>query len=301
MTMLTVHCETLTPIWTGGVGQASDRLHETGLIGSLRWWYEALVRGLGGYACDPTAPSGRCPGDDDHHCAACELFGCTGWGRKFRLRVADEHDRIIKNALEKAGMRFALRFVPLRDIEPAEEWLLARAIRIAAKYGSIGGKTTAKPQQNSRVWKDRGLFRLTAPLPSIAPSLAEVQGPYLASARWRPTGPAVPDLRWFFFIRGGFLWRKEINALLGLSEDGRVPIGHEPHQVFLRGSRGSPSTPAVSKKVFSFATDGGRVWGYAPNAAMRNVVVQRVQALMSDVRRDRPLVIKTGEEVLHEL
>ena len=33
MAMLTIHCETLTPIWTGGVGQQSDRLHETGRRG----------------------------------------------------------------------------------------------------------------------------------------------------------------------------------------------------------------------------------------------------------------------------
>jgi CRISPR-associated protein Cmr1 len=298
MTMLTVHCETLTPIWTGGVGQQSDHLHETGLIGSLRWWYEALVRGLGGYACDPTG-EGRCPDDDGHHCVACELFGCTGWGRKFRLRVADDHGQTTERALSE-GMRFALQFIPLRNIEPAEEWLLTRAIRIAADYGSIGGKTTGKPQQNSRVWKDRGLIALSAPPPpsEISRSHAKV---YLTEGNWRRAEVKLPDLRWFFFIKGAFLWRREINALLGLSEDGRAPIGHEPHQGFLRGSRGSQTRPAVSKKVFSFAADGGRVWGYAPNAAMRDIIVQRVQALMSDVRRDRPLIIKTGEEVLHEL
>ena len=51
--------KTLTPIWTGGVEGKCDRLHETGIIGSMRWWYEAIVRGLGGYACDPTG-EGRC-------------------------------------------------------------------------------------------------------------------------------------------------------------------------------------------------------------------------------------------------
>ena len=25
-----------------------DCIHETGLLGSMRWWYEAMVRGLGG-------------------------------------------------------------------------------------------------------------------------------------------------------------------------------------------------------------------------------------------------------------
>jgi len=46
------------------------------------------VRGLGGHACDPTSEE-RCPDKDGRRCAACELFGCTGWARKFRLKVSD--------------------------------------------------------------------------------------------------------------------------------------------------------------------------------------------------------------------
>jgi len=93
MTTLTVQCRSLTPIWTGGVKQQCDRLHETGLIGSLRWWYEALVRGLGGYACDPTDERRKCPPYDPEVgkrgvCAACYLFGTTGWARLFTLRAA---------------------------------------------------------------------------------------------------------------------------------------------------------------------------------------------------------------------
>ncbi|MCC7130142.1 MAG: type III-B CRISPR module RAMP protein Cmr1 [Anaerolineae bacterium UTCFX2] len=95
--------QTLTPIWTGGVDQTSDRLHETGLIGSLRWWYEALVRGLDGYACDPTSddPEQRCQFDVKAYgktkniedglkgvCSVCRLFGCTGWRRRFDLRAS---------------------------------------------------------------------------------------------------------------------------------------------------------------------------------------------------------------------
>ncbi|MGQ9484848.1 MAG: RAMP superfamily CRISPR-associated protein, partial [Desulfosoma sp.] len=33
-----IRLQTLTPLWTGGVDGTTDRLHETGLIGSLRWW-----------------------------------------------------------------------------------------------------------------------------------------------------------------------------------------------------------------------------------------------------------------------
>ena len=50
-----IKIRTLTPLWTGDVDRECKSIKETGIIGSLRWWYEALVRGLGGYACDPTS------------------------------------------------------------------------------------------------------------------------------------------------------------------------------------------------------------------------------------------------------
>jgi len=104
--------KTLTPLWTGGVDQTCDRLHETGLLGSLRWWYEALVRGLGGSACDPTSedPKVRCEFDTKAYeqakkggkpeseainaglhtvCPVCYLFGTTGWARLFQLRAVE--------------------------------------------------------------------------------------------------------------------------------------------------------------------------------------------------------------------
>ncbi|NLF01823.1 MAG: type III-B CRISPR module RAMP protein Cmr1 [Anaerolineales bacterium] len=97
MSELIIHLKTLTPLWTGGVDQTCDRLHETGLIGSLRWWYEALVRGLGGYACDPTDEHSRCKYDARHEtksiCAACYLFGTTGWARLFNLRANEDEIR----------------------------------------------------------------------------------------------------------------------------------------------------------------------------------------------------------------
>lgn len=86
-----IKLKTLTPIWTGGAEtDKMDRLHETGLIGSLRWWYEAIVRGLGGRACDPTEHS--CiydPEKTNELCDVCQLFGATGWRRRFRLIVQE--------------------------------------------------------------------------------------------------------------------------------------------------------------------------------------------------------------------
>ena len=88
-----VEIRTLTPLWTGGVDAGKvDRVHETGILGSLRWWYEAMVRALGNHACDPTAH--KClydpekPGDGI--CDVCRLFGATGWRRRFRLSIVDQ-------------------------------------------------------------------------------------------------------------------------------------------------------------------------------------------------------------------
>ena len=120
-----VKIKALTPIWTGDAKRKNTELRETGIIGSLRWWYEALIRGLGGSACDPT--DSKCEGKN--HCDACELFGCTGWSRKFRLEVKKEKDNII-----------TLRFIELRDVEDVEWALLNKTLQIIAKYGAFGGR-----------------------------------------------------------------------------------------------------------------------------------------------------------------
>lgn len=83
---------TLTPLWTGDILGRSGEVRGTSIIGSLRWWYEAIVRGLGGYACDPSK-NDRCAWDPKlgtkSVCPACYLFGATGWARLFSLRMGD--------------------------------------------------------------------------------------------------------------------------------------------------------------------------------------------------------------------
>jgi len=88
-----VHFHTLTPLWTGGSERNSAVARETGLLGSMRWWYEGIVRGMGGQACDP-ANGDRCEFDakdrrppEEQLCPACWLFGCTGWQRRFRVEA----------------------------------------------------------------------------------------------------------------------------------------------------------------------------------------------------------------------
>lgn len=90
---LEIKLTTVTPLWTGGADGKADRLHATGIIGSLRWWYEVLVRGIGGNACDPgehTCLYDPEKSPDNGLCDVCRVFGTTGWARRFRLVVIDE-------------------------------------------------------------------------------------------------------------------------------------------------------------------------------------------------------------------
>jgi CRISPR-associated protein Cmr1 len=285
-----IRLRTLTPLWTGGVDRTPDRLHETGLIGSLRWWYEALVRGLGGYACDPTSDD-RCPDHEGKHCAACEVFGCTSWARKFRLQILDEHDVLLQSSPQK-DQDLQLHFIELRPMQGEEKWLLLQAVKICAQYGALGGKTTLKPQQG-KVGADYGIVKIISVNPDYSQAPANLSQ-YLASFRQvMPTD--APDLRWFFFIQGGFLWRIQMNRLLGLDKNGRL-LSKEDWQLFLRGERGGPEKPAKSKKIFSFQTDGGRIWGYAASREMRDRIINEIKKYLKE-----EFNVKTGEEVLNAL
>ena len=137
----------LTPIWTGDADRKNSRLRETGIIGSLRWWYEAVVRGLGGYACDPTDT--KCEFNykayqktgnvkdgfvwkdkpEKNVCDACKLFGCTGWARKFRIEAKEGRDNNI-----------TLRFIEIKSMNNVELGLLKATLQIISKYGSLGAK-----------------------------------------------------------------------------------------------------------------------------------------------------------------
>lgn len=156
MGTFTVTIQPLTPIWTGDAKRNCTTLRETGIIGSLRWWYEALIRGLGGTACDPT--NTKCEGKN--HCDACEFFGCTGWARKFRFEIENCNLKEIKEILiETREMRnnkylkrkisglmsndsIVLNFIPLKDISQNEWGLLNRAFEIIANYGALGARTS---------------------------------------------------------------------------------------------------------------------------------------------------------------
>lgn len=223
----------LTDLWTGDVNGKSERLITTGLLGSIRWWFEVLVRGLGGRACDPTDT--KC--EDRNHCVVCELFGCTGWARKFRFEVLDKDCNIreTKNNEEtnispqiKKGEKFSLRFAALRPI-CNEEWaLLDITFRLIAEYGAIGGKTVFKPtDETDRAGKlhhnDYGLVELV-PSEQFVKTRSDDLEKYLS--KWRKLNHdefAWASLQYFWCVNGKYLGRKDnnkstFNQVLGRQE-----------------------------------------------------------------------------------
>lgn len=246
--MMEIRLRTLTPLWTGGVDQTCDRLHETGLIGSLRWWYEALVRGLGGYACDPTSEKTkeRCQFDSKAYeaarrdgkseedaiqaglrtvCTVCSLFGCTGWARKFRLDVISKPK--IKNRAIAADQNITIAFIPLRNIADEEWCLLEATLRLISEYGAMGGKTIFKPsdepnRQNEFHHQDFGLVEIhpTRESRRCSKTLEEIKV-YLLSRRQSGShkhsdkdGKKHDDYSWaslvnFWCVKGRYLARQD--------------------------------------------------------------------------------------------
>lgn len=269
----TYELQALTDIWTGTahVEQqfvrrsnrqelvdviSADRLIPTGLLGSIRWWFEVLVRGLGGAPCDPSSNQKACL--NEQHCVVCELFGCTGWARKFRFDVRDAQGTIIRSKLSK-NSKFGLRFTPLRAVK-REEWaLLELTLRLISDFGALGGKTVLKPsrQNNKAQHADFGLVKLmSAPM---ATHTQQQLASYVSTWAKKPTvnGAAWASCSHMWFVDGKHLTRtsdsaSSFNKVLGRPEAKSSSSGGDSWRA---GSRG------VSKKVFSFKSPA-RTFGF---------------------------------------
>ncbi len=163
-----IKIKTLTPLWTGDANGNCETLKETGIIGSLRWWYEALVRGLGRYACDPTSDkkcelNGNQKSDKERAkklCPVCYLFGCGGWKRRFRLEVTNEgyipfqlatlskkgkanHDwlsKVFKKSIN-SNLPYGEVKLTFKQLKNNERKQIEALISVMTHIGAIGAKT----------------------------------------------------------------------------------------------------------------------------------------------------------------
>jgi CRISPR-associated protein Cmr1 len=316
-----------TPIWTGDAGRNGERTVTTGLLGSLRWWFEVLVRGLGGSACDPAESDGRCPDKNDKHCVVCELFGCTGRARKFRFDVLDEAGKVKRDQIKK-DETFRFRFSPLRPIRDEEWALLDLTLRLIADYGAIGGKTVLKPSNETNRsdqphHQDYGLIAIEQ-RPDDRPVKKEALQRCLVSG-WRSVNHG--DSGWasvenFWCVGARFLTRENstsstFNSILGrnqrktCSDCGNV---HNPPtrcpQTRRHPRRYSDQNPspqpekwlaggrAESTKIFSFK-DPPRTFGFVkPDLLTLDDMQERMRGVWPDLKNEEFLI---GPTILERL
>ena len=305
-----------SPIWTGDVDRKGGRTLTTGLLGSLRWWFEVLVRGLGGSACDPAESGGRCPDKNDKHCVVCELFGCTGWARKFRFDVLDKDGKVKRDQIKK-DETFCFRFTPLRPVRDEEWALLDLTLRLIADYGAIGGKTVLKPSDEKDREKelhhqDYGLIAVDRS-PDSPPMSRQVLQRYLASG-WRSVDHG--DFSWASLKSFWWVERKlarqsntqsAFNRLLGRKEDKSIKERRGKHVI--RGSdslangkdevsRWLAGSRQESKKVFSFK-DPPRTFGFVnPGLLSLDEMRKRLNGVWQDLKNEEFL---TGSNILDRL
>ncbi|GAB4156024.1 MAG: type III-B CRISPR module RAMP protein Cmr1 [Candidatus Promineifilaceae bacterium] len=242
MQPLEITLKTLTPLWTGGIEAGKmDRIHETGIIGSLRWWYEAIVRGLGGRACDPSTHSCVYDPEKPHNglCDVCQLFGATGWRRQFSLRVTsnmapswnDNHPINIRpygrnrDWYLPPGQVGTTTISLTGDLRTRQE--LKATLLFMGKYGNYG----ARPQLGY------GRFQII--------DIKNDPG----SHNWKVIGEAkpgeLPDLRTFTFFNLQFQprhndWWRQISGVRQLPQDRQNLVANlvAQHQTV-------PTTPAL--------------------------------------------------------
>lgn len=285
----TYELQALTDIWTGDADTAqskqANRLIPTGLLGSIRWWFEVLVRGLGGRPCDPSSDQKACL--SGQHCVVCELFGCTGWARKVRFDVRDASSAVIRSKLAR-NTRFQLCFTPLRAVT-AEEWgLLELTLRLISEFGALGGKTVLKPsiQNNKPQHADFGLVKLATTPTNPAPRQQLADRVLLWAKKPIVDGADWASCRNMWFVDGKHLTRSDQNT----STFNRVIERPEPkanaseRDSWIAGRRaqssakGRPAVDPESKKVFSFRQPP-RTFGFVQQTADFTGVREKLQAV----------------------
>ncbi len=290
----------LTPIWTGDANRQGDRLIPTGLLGSIRWWFEVLVRGLDGKACDPSDVNSRCPDKDGKRCLVCEAFGCTSWSRKFRLQLLGKDHKPLSKAI-KAGEIFYLRVTPLRFIHDEEWGLLDLTLRLIADYGAIGGRTVFKPTEEAgrghlAHHQDYGIVAVKAG-DAVVNVAREKLLNHVRASRWRSMNHG--DFSWaslasFWSVKGRYLARQTSN----ISTFNRVIDRPEPKNQAAGGGGWLAGRQGESKKVFSFKNPP-RTYGFVkPGSIDFRQMKERLKRAWPDLK-DADFV--PGDKVIRRL
>jgi len=253
----------ITPIWTGDIDSKSDSIDSTGILGSLRWWTEAILRGMGKFACDPAGDE-RCP-DEMQYCPACLIFGATGIRRLFRLEISGGEKIFDGGAINiKPDQRnrgwylgsgligeIDVNIIPLdRDFD---ENLFLVPLAIASKWGGIGAKT----QHGYGVVElvDKVGLRFENFKKALEKILKSERLQKLNIKERNATNDALPNIKEMFFAKVQFdiqnnEWWKEIDGIKPVSNDQRLEKWIETGSV--------PISPAI--KNWLRYDDGKNLW-----------------------------------------
>ncbi len=301
---LNFYLKALTDIWTGGVDGKNKRLHLSGIKGSIRWWYEALIRGLNGYACDPNDKGCSFVFNNDEQvknniqielnrqiCPVCQLFGCTGWSGKVKILITEKNGAIINERLKK-DKEFILKFVCLKPLTEMEKTLLNLTIKIIVEYGSVGGKTVLKPSDHGcseSHHDDYGLLAFQVePEIKVSPTHFDLKGKY--NHLKRKDEPEYPNIKYFWFIRGQYFNRLHHNKIVSRDpNDTKNYLNATDFQEWLGGDH----EKGISKKIFSFKTTN-LCWGYARESNL-NIIKGKIQALLNASTK-----IIEGKDIMHD-
>jgi len=328
-----IKLKTLTPLWTGGVEGTCDRVHETGIIGSLRWWYEALLRGVGGHVCNtvggvpyrpsnrrqPDNPKGKCQLDSDHLparlptdpaerrgvlyeaglCDVCQMFGTTGWRRRFRISVdgstlhpegprgalaasrsytyTDRHGNVQNNVpkwyfkSQAFGGPLQIHLVSIGDEDVAP--IIAGLLQFIADWSALGarpqlgfGVVRLRERVDSRPLYDRLALAASNNRVSYYDRLPSLNNLFFAriaapSNDWKEVLNLKYDLRQLF---AGTATRELRHSLFGTTED-----HHRASKIKISAPYGDP--PVM------------RIWGWVPTGDQPESSIPIIHSHLSGV------------------
>ena len=294
----------LTPrslIWTGDrAGECRD-FRMTGFKGSLRWWYESLIRALDTYACDPTENGcilelnnqeqqevdqqgsweDKCASMRDlvkqKICPACYLFGCTGWKSRFGLAGAREEKTATVPGLVELEKETTYQLPILErtgfPLEEAELLLLHLLFSFISEHGSICGRMTRKPSEETgnNNFKNRDTYRKKSHTNyglcslKLEPAIDQENVKFVIDNYLESFNSFNNKCEWadfrYFWYADTLLNREQINTMVNRVRTGRSYSTEDQMDIWMGGNQG------ISKKIFAFHTvdtslDSPRVWGY---------------------------------------
>ena len=298
----------VTPLWTGDAFRNSEgNSLETGVIGSLRWWTEVLVRGMGIPVQDPTTGASGQTSEDPTHLET--IFGQTDRQRRFRLTLEGGKEFAFPTTRTSGRYVFELPIVNSRGTKPswqfpskaragqmelrtldlhpdrpgpAPETLVSLLLNVVSKVGGLGARTQ----------HGCGIIQTE---PSRDPEqLFKWLSPLWIKGQGRRVNPELPSLRNCFV--GEFRAKGERNLYNWLDTFWA--------RYHLRGAfRPDPDSPAakdlrhflfgtlrpehIGSKInvsFPFNTNQDalrvRVWGWIPETANRSAHLKTIRAVM---------------------